>query len=151
MTTTKKAYQPGKTPAKGKQPGTETFSALTRRRWGFGNLGTWVIRDIRNQPGTMSQHATGRAADFNYTDRVKAIEAMNWFVQYADELGVALINDYMHGDFGRTWICDRAAWRSHTKNTIGIAYRGFHVELHAWAARMPADKYEARWRSLPRP
>lgn len=150
--TTKRPYVPAKTPTRGKLPGTETFSRLTRRRWkDFGNLGTWVVRDVRNKPGTMSQHAAGRAADFNYTDRKTALAAMAWFIEYADELGVALINDYMAGRYGRTWISNRAAWKTHTQSTIGIRYRGFHVELHAWAAKMPADKYETIWRSLPRP
>lgn len=151
--TSKRPYNPGKAPARGKLSGTETFSSLARRRWPFSNLGTWVVRDVRNQPGTMSQHATGRALDLGYkaTDRAAALEACTWIVRYADELGVALVNDYMAGDHGRTWLCSRAAWRTHTTNTIGIRYYGIHVELHDWAARMPAAKYEQLWRSLPRP
>lgn len=153
MTTSKRPYVPGKTPAKGPKPGTETFSRLARRRWPFSNLGTWTIRDIRNKPGTMSQHATGRALDLGYAakDRDAALEACRWIIAYADELGIALVNDYMAGQYGRTWISNRAAWRTHTTNTIGIRYYGIHVELHEWAAKMPADKYEALWRSLPRP
>jgi hypothetical protein len=148
-------YVPGKVPAKGKKPGTETFSRLARRRWKFSNLGTWTIRDIRNKPGTMSQHATGRALDLGYPatkeGRAAALQACAWFVAYSNELGVALVNDYIHGRYGRTWISSRAAWKTHTSNTIGIRYHGIHVELHDWAAKMPAADYEAVWRSLPRP
>lgn len=153
MTSTRKPYQPGKVPAKAKKPGTETFSRLARRRWGFSNLGTFIVRSVRNDPGTMSQHATARALDLGYApaDRAKALEACRWIVQYSDELGIALVNDYMSGRYGRTWISSRANWKEHTTNTIGIRYHGIHVELHEWAARMPADKYEALWRSLPRP
>ena len=151
MSTSRRPYEPGKVPAKGKLSGTETFSRLSRRRWGFTNLGTWVVRDVRNQPGTMSQHATGRALDLQYVDRAAALEACAWFVQYADQLGVALINDYMAGRYGRTWLCSRAAWRTHTTDTIGIRGHWLHVELHAWAARMDAGKYEQLWRDLPRP
>ena len=45
---TRKPYVPGKVPAKGKKPGTETCSRLSRRRWAFSNLGTWTVRDMRN-------------------------------------------------------------------------------------------------------
>ena len=153
MTTSKKPYNPAKVPAKAAKPGTETCSRLSRRRWDFSNLGTYVIRDIRNQPGTMSQHAAALALDLGYApkNRAQALEACAWFVQYADELGIALINDYMHGDYGRTWLCSRAAWRTHTSNTIGIRYHGIHIELHSWAANLTAAQYEARWRALPRP
>lgn len=150
---TKKPYTPAKIPAPGKKPGTETCSRLARRRWAFSNLGTWVIRDIRNQPGVMSQHAAALALDLGYdtNGRDTALAACDWFAQYADELGIALINDYMHGEHGRTWLCSRAAWRVHTSNTIGIRYRGIHVELHPWAAKLSAGQYEARWRAVPRP
>lgn len=152
MTASKRPYEPGKVPSKGKLPGTETCSKLCRRRWGFSQLGTWVVRDIRNQPGTMSQHATGRALDLGYAakNRAQALEAAAWLTSYADELGIALVNDYMAGDYGRTWLCSRAAWRVHTSNTIGIRYHGLHVELHAWAAKLSAAEYERRWRALPR-
>lgn len=153
MTSTRKPYLPGKVPAKAKKPGTETFSRCARRRWGFSNLGTYVVRDIRNKPGQMSQHATGRALDLGYaaTDRKKALAAIDWIVSYSNELGVALVNDYMAGRFGRTWISSRASWKLHTTSTIGIRGHWIHVELHEWAAKMPSDKYEALWRSLPRP
>ena len=151
MTATRRPYEPATAPSRGKLSGTETFSKLARRRWGFGNLGTWVVRDVRNKPGVMSQHAAGRALDLQYVDRVAALEACGWFAQYADELGVALINDYMAGKYGRTWLCSRAAWRTHTSETIGIRGSWVHVELHSWAARMDADKYEQLWRKLPRP
>lgn len=148
---TKKPYRPAKTPAKAKRPGTEKFLDLCKRRWGFTSLGTWVVRDVRNQPGKMSQHAAALAIDIQYTCRADALEACNWFVKYADELGIALINDYMAGRYGRTWLCSRAAWRTHTSNTIGIRGSWLHIELHKRYADMPAAKYDAIWRSLPRP
>ena len=58
---------------------------------------------------------------------------------------------YMAGKYGRTWLCSRAAWRTHTSETIGIRGSWVHVELHSWAARMDAGKYEELWRKLPRP
>lgn len=152
---TKKPYRPAKTPAKAPKAGTETCSRLSRRRWAFSNLGTFVVRDMRNQPGIMSQHAAALALDLGYPatteGRRQALEACTWFATYADELGIALINDYMHGQYGRTWLCDRAAWKTHTQSTIGIRYHGIHIELHSSFANMSAQAYEERWRALPRP
>lgn len=152
---TKKPYRPAKTPAKGPKAGVETCSRLARRRWGFSDLGTWVVRDMRNQPGKMSQHAAALALDLGYpattAGRKAALEACTWFAFYADELGISLINDYMHGQYGRTWLCDRASWKTHTEATIGIRYHGLHIELHSASANLSAAAYEKIWRSLPRP
>lgn len=149
MTSSKKPYTPSKVAAKAKRTGTETFSRLARRRWPFSNLGTWVVRDMRDKPGVMSQHAAALALDLGYTDRKVALEACDWFTAWADELGVALVNDYSWGQYGRTWICDRAAWKVHTKPTIGSRGSWLHVELHSWAANH--ERYEALWRSVPKP
>ena len=99
MTSTKKPYVPAKIPSKGKRAGTEKFSELCRRRstWGFTNLGTWVVRDIRNKPGVMSQHAAGLALDLQYSDRAMCLKALDWLIANSDELGIALVNDYMGG------------------------------------------------------
>lgn len=148
---TKKPYTPAKVPAKAKRPGTEKFLDLCKRRWKFTSLGTWVVRDIRNKPGQMSQHAAALAIDLQYTSRADAIQACDWFVKYADELGIALINDYMAGKYGRTWLCSRAAWKTHTTDTIGIRGSWLHVELHKRWADMSAEQYDRIWRSLPKP
>ena len=78
MTTSRKPYEPAKVPSKGKLPGTETFSRLARRRWDFTNLGTWVVRDVRNKPGVMSQHSAGRALDLQYSDRAAQPWSSTW-------------------------------------------------------------------------
>lgn len=148
---TKKPYTPAKVPAKAKRPGCEKFLDLCKRRWKFTSLGTWVVRDIRNKPGQMSQHAAALAIDLQYTNRADALQACDWFVKYADELGIALINDYMAGKYGRTWLCSRAAWKTHTTDTIGIRGSWLHVELHKRWADMSAEQYDRIWRSLPRP
>ena len=152
MTSTSKPYVPAKTPSTGKLAGTEKFSELCRRRstWAFTNLGTWVVRDVRNKPGFMSQHSAGLALDLQYSDRTMCLGAIKWLVANADELGVSLVNDYMYGDYGRTWICDRAAWKIHTTDTIGIRGRWIHVELHR-AVALSAVIAEEKWRSVPKP
>jgi len=152
MTSSKKPYAPAKTPATGKRAGTEKFSDLCRRRtsWSFTNLGTWVVRDIRNKPGQMSQHAAGLALDLQYSNRAMCLEALDWIIANSDELGVSLANDYMAGKYGRTWICDRAAWKVHTTDTIGIRGSWIHIELHRLFADNPT-LVETNWRKIPRP
>ena len=152
MTISKKPYVPAKTPSKGKRAGTEKFSDLCRRRtsWKFTNLGTWVVRDIRNKPGQMSQHAAGLALDLQYSDRAMCLGALDWLIANSDQLGIALVNDYMHGEYGRTWISSRAAWKCHTKDTIGIRGKWIHIELHRLFADNPT-LVEANWRKIPKP
>jgi hypothetical protein len=52
----------------------------------------------------MSQHAAGLALDLQYSDRAMCLGAIDWLIANSDELGIALVNDYMHGEYGRTWI-----------------------------------------------
>jgi hypothetical protein len=147
--------------AKGKRPGTEKLVDLCKRRWGFSNLGTWVVRDMRGKPGKLSVHATGRAADIGYGTgkgaRTKAIEAFNWLLQNATALGIEEIHDYAFGKFGRGYRCSRA-----DKNGGVIVYKDLassagtpggtwlHVELSPEMADDPA-KFEAAWRAIPKP
>jgi len=152
MTSSKKPYAPAKTPAPQGRAGTEKFSELCRRRtsWAFTNLGTWVVRDIRNKPGVMSQHSAGLALDLQYSDRAMCLGAIDWLIANTDELGISLVNDYMFGKYGRTWICDRAAWKIHTTDTIGIRGLWIHIELHRLFADNPT-LVETNWRKIPRP
>lgn len=146
----KRPYPPATAPAKGKRPGTEKFVDLACRRYKFKNLGTWQVRDMRDRPGILSVHATGRALDLGYTDRPTALAAMRWFVDNNTALGITLINDYMQGKFGATWKCDRQTWKVHQKSTLGQRGHWFHVELEDWAADDPV-LLERIWRSIPRP
>lgn len=147
----KRPYPPAKAAAKGKRAGTEKFVQLLRRRWGFTNLGTWVVRDMRGKPGIMSVHATGRAADLGYSSRADALAACKWLVDHNTALGVTLINDYAHGRYGRTWKCDRQAWLVHESPVLGPS-RGswLHIELDSWAAD-DALALTRVWFGLPKP
>jgi hypothetical protein len=147
--------------AKGKRPGTEKLVELCKKRWGFSNLGTWVVRDMRGKPGQLSVHATARAADIGYGTgkdaRNKAIEAFNWFLQNAAALGIEEIHDYAFSKYGRGYRCSRA-----DKNGGVIVYKDLassagtpggtwlHVELSPEMAD-DAAKFEAAWRALPKP
>jgi hypothetical protein len=147
--------------AKGKRLGTEKLVELCKKRWGFSNLGTWVVRDMRGKPGQLSVHATARAADIGYGTgkdaRNKAIEAFNWFLQNAAALGIEEIHDYAFSKYGRGYRCSRA-----DKNGGVIVYKDLassagtpggtwlHVELSPEMAD-DAAKFEAAWRALPKP
>jgi hypothetical protein len=98
----------------------------------------------------MSQHAAGLALDLQYSDRAMCLGALEWLIANTDELGISLVNDYMYGKYGRTWICNRAAWKVHTKNTIGIRGHWIHIELHRLFADNPAH-LEMNWRKIPKP
>lgn len=145
--------------AKGKRPGTEKLIDLCHRRWGFTNLGSWVVRDMRGKPGQLSVHATGRAADISYgKDKAKAIEAMNWFVQHADALGIEEVHDYSGitkkgcEAWGRGWRCDRHTWLDWSASNNGGSQHAtwIHVELDPAMADDP-ERFEAAWRALPKP
>ena len=58
-------YYPVKEPGKGKLAGTEKFVELCRKRWGFTNLGTWVVRPMRGKK-TLSVHSLGGAGAIGY-------------------------------------------------------------------------------------
>lgn len=146
----RRPYPPAVKASKGKRAGTEKFVQLCCKRFGLTNLGTWVVRDMRGKPGVLSCHATGRACDLGYNSAENKARVLTYLTTYNTELGVTLINDYLYGKYGRTWMCDRQAWKVHDKPTLGSS-RGawIHVELDAWAADDPVT-LERVWRSLPR-
>jgi hypothetical protein len=143
--------------ATGKRPGTEALVNLCNRRWKFTNLGTWVVRDIKGKPGQLSVHATARAADIRYgVNTAAAIEAINWFVQHADALGIEEVHDYSGitkkgcQTWGRGWRIGRGLkdWTA-TDNGGSQFAKWIHVELTPQAA--DNVDYETQWRSVPKP
>lgn len=139
------------TPSTGKQPGTEEFARLACKRFGFKNLGTWVVRPIRG--GTAwSVHAAGAAVDLGYgttaKDRAKALDALDWMIRGATELGIVAAHDYTANP-PRAWRCDRDAWRTFSNGELGPGGRWFHVEL---SPTMCTDAVTVRkaWLDLPR-
>lgn len=138
---------------KAKNPVLEKFQRLARRRWGFRNLGTFVVRDMRAHP-FLSTHAIPAAADQGYgpstAARRKAIQAAAWYVEHADALDVVCIHDYAANP-PRAWRCDRASWKAFPNGELGPTYRGLHVELGKRALAMSPKAFEQLWRSLPKP
>ncbi len=152
-------YYPVTTPGTGKLAGTEKFVDLCKRRWGFTNLGTFVVRNIRGGK-TLSVHSLGVAGDIGYpktrAGRAQAKEAWDWFIEHSEALGLCELHDYAYGDFGRGWRCSRGEGQKGVKiftatdNAGSIGGAWLHFELEMDLAK-DAKALEAAWRALPKP
>jgi hypothetical protein len=156
----------------GTKPGLKLFMDLTRKRWGFTNLGSFTNRRMNNaaakadpkNPKYLSVHATGRACDLGYKDRKAAVQAWDWFIQYTKELGIEEIHDYAFDPdgsgpgkpWGRGYRCSRGEG---TKGVVSYSERNnagtpggrwLHFELSPEMANDPA-KLQAAWNALPVP
>jgi hypothetical protein len=147
--------------ALGKRPGTEKFVDIIKKK-GFTNLGTWAVRNMRGSD-RLSVHATGRAADIGYKDKATAAMWAKWLVANYKVLGIEEVHDYSGitkkgcEKWGRGWRCFRkdlkgAGWLDWTATNNGGSAGGtwIHVEITP-AMADDAAKFEAAWRSLPKP
>jgi hypothetical protein len=154
----------------GAKPGTERLVDLCKKRWGFTNLGIFANRSMNNPKATkgdpkwLSVHATGRACDIGYTDRAKAVQAWEWFLEHAAALGIEEIHDYAFDanvkdgkpGWGRGFRCSRGEGAKGVKvytaddNAGSQGGRWLHLELSPEMAA-DGDKFEQVWRSLPKP
>jgi hypothetical protein len=147
------------TPGTGKLAGTEKFVDLCKRRWGFTNLGTFVVRNIRGGK-TLSVHSLGVAGDIGYpktrAGRAQAKEAWDWFIEHSEALGLCELHDYAFGDYGRGYRCSRGEGQKGVKiftatdNAGSIGGAWLHFELEMDLAK-DAKALEAAWRALPKP
>ena len=152
-------YYPVTTPGTGKLAGTEKFVDLCKRRWGFTNLGTFVVRNIRGGK-TLSVHSLGVAGDVGYpktrAGRAQAKEAWDWFIEHSEALGLCELHDYAFGDYGRGYRCSRGEGQKGVKiftatdNAGSIGGAWLHFELEMDLAK-DAKALEAAWRALPKP
>ena len=164
-------YYPVTTPGTGKLAGTEKFVDLCRRRWGFTNLGTWVVRPMRGKK-TLSVHSLGVACDIGYprtrAGRAAAREAWDWFMANTEALGICEAHDYAYRNpkqpesdktsWGRGYRCSRGEGTEpksvkiftakDNAGTPGGAW--LHIELEMDMAT-DAKALEAAWRALPKP
>ena len=157
--TRKYPYSPVTTPGTGKLAGTEKFVDLCKRRWGFTNLGTFVVRNIRGGK-TLSVHSLGVAGDIGYpktrAGRAQAKEAWDWFIEHSEALGLCELHDYAFGDYGRGYRCSRGEGQKGVKiftatdNAGSIGGAWLHFELEMDLAK-DAKALEAAWRALPKP
>ena len=82
------------------------------------NNGSWIVRDVRGKPGTISNHAKGVAVDLSYRwqseknkgrqdGRKVSLAFIIKLLENADTLGIELVIDYA---LMRSWKCDRGTW-----------------------------------------
>ena len=95
-----------------------------------------MIRDIKNRPGTISNHAKGLAVDLSYRlvanvpgkaiymGRQRSLPYMIKLLENADTLGIELCIDYA---LRRSWKCDRGTWIKGNFQTGDW----FHVEVNS--------------------
>jgi len=104
------------------------------------NNGTYVNRDKRGKPGSLSVHSTGRAVDLSYrklgkkgrrNGRTIAEWLCDVLVENSEVLGVECVLDYYPKPFGRGFRWDRKDWLVYDKATLHGAPFGdwLHVEL----------------------
>ena len=151
-------------------PGIRKLVDLMGRRYGCTSLGTYVVRNMRNDanPPQLSVHATGAAADIQYKDEKQARAIWDWLlgssiidsktVQQSERLGLVELHWYAYGDYGAGYRCSRGEGKAGVKiftatdnaGSFQGSPRWFHAEL---SKEMAADaaKFEAAWRSLPKP
>ena len=128
---------------------------MSRRRWRFRNLGTWVVRTMNGKP-YLSVHATGNACDLGYGATAKgrqtALEACRWYSrpEVARTLGIVAIHDYMANP-PRAWRCDRADWQGFNNGELGAGGHWLHVELAPEFGSLSAKAFRALWKTLPKP
>jgi hypothetical protein len=116
------------------------------------NNGTFVNRDIRNRPGTISNHARGLAMDLSYRwlnqkelgkqdGRKTSLAFIIKCLQNADHLGIQLVIDYQ---LQRSWRCDRGTWKPLPSVEQGDWY---HIEIEPLLAHNP-DIVKARFNAV---
>jgi len=100
------------------------------------NNGSWMMREIKNKPGTISNHAKGLAVDLSYRmiantpgksiymGRQKSLPYITKLLENADTLGIELVIDYA---LRRSWKCDRGSWIAGNFQT-GDWY---HIEINS--------------------
>lgn len=153
--------------AAGKRAGTEKFVELMTKRFGFSNLGTWAVRNMKGmEPPRLSVHATARACDLGYkwddpAVRARVAQVIEWLVKNSEVLGIEEVHDYSgvskkgSETWGRGWRCERkelggkAGWKEWTATDNGGSAGGrwIHCELApAWAD--DDRKVVAAWKSL---
>ena len=126
--------------ARGARPGTKQFQALMVYLFGMRNAGIYANRKIRGS-SSLSVHATGRACDLAGSDD-KIIRAINFLVDFADELQIEAVHDYgnrvIPGRYGAAWRCNRNRWKTYDRPTIGSpGAKWVHYEISPTMADDP--------------
>lgn len=182
MTNTKRPYTGFDKIGRSVPPGVAQFMDLLERRWNLSNLGILTVRAMRSAPAQyqnktadqleklpdykkwMSVHSTGRAIDAGYTNRKAALEAWEWCLAHATELGIEEIHDYAYDPdgkgpgkaWGRGYRCNRADKANGVviydeRNNAGTpGGKWLHFEISP-AMASSAEAMLAAWKSIPKP
>jgi hypothetical protein len=120
--------------AAGTRPGTQELFRLASKRWGFTNLGMFSNRRMNNakakadptNPAYLSVHATGRAVDMGYKNRVKALECWNFLIANTAALGIEEIHDYAYKNPIQD-PKDKTAWGAGYRCSRGEGMKGIRI------------------------
>jgi len=106
------------------------------------NNGSFIIRNVKGKPGTISNHAKGVAVDLSYRmvantpgksiymGRQRSLPYIVKLLENADTLAIELCIDYA---MSRSWKCDRATW----KGGAFSAGDWYHIEVNPVMAHSP--------------
>ena len=112
------------------------------------NNGIWIVRDVKNRPGVISNHARGLATDLSYRwlaqkqfgrkdGRKQSLAYVVKLLEHADTLGIQLVIDYA---LKRSWKCDRGTWQPLPSVDEGDWY---HIEVEPRLAHDPEATKQA--------
>jgi hypothetical protein len=137
-------------PAAGKRAGTEEWvrQAIKYSNGALWNNGTFMVRDVKGKPGSLSVHSCARAMDLSYrkmdTKGIKEGRAVSKVfidkvLANANAFGVQMVIVYFSKPWGASWRCDRQAWKVYETKTVSGAPGGdwWHVELSPAMADNP--------------
>jgi hypothetical protein len=143
--------------AKGKRAGLEAMQQTLMFLFNGKNLGTWVVRNMRNNadPPQLSVHATGRAADIQPKTDADTNRLVKFLVDNAETLHIEEVHDYKDGTHGRGWRCWRreldgkAGWKQWSASDNGGSAGALwcHYEVAPDFADSPA-KVEAAFKQI---
>jgi hypothetical protein len=182
MSNTKRPYTGFDKIGRSVPPGVAQFMELLERRWNLTNLGILTVRAMRSAPAQyqnknaaqleklpdykkwMSVHATGRAIDAGYSNRKTALEAWEWCLANATELGIEEIHDYAFDPdgkgpgkaWGRGYRCSRADKANGVvvydeRNNAGTpGGKWLHFEISPQMASS-SEAMLAAWKAIPKP
>ena len=137
----------------GRRGGLEAMQKTLMYLFDAKNLGTWVVRNMRNNanPPRLSVHATGRAADIQPKNDAETDRLVKFLVDNAETLGIEEVHDYKDGAYGKGWRCSRkehgglSGWKQWTSNDNGGSAGALwcHYELSPIFADSPTLVHKA--------
>jgi hypothetical protein len=155
---------------KSEKPITTKLVKTCAETWKTKSLGTYQVRLMRNDHTVgmkltdpeagkwMSTHATGFAADIQYSSEAVAREMWDFFlgnsvvdgkkVEHSEALGICEIHWYAFSDFGAGWRCSRGPGKSGVKIFTKSDNAGSYSGSPSWLHFEIADQNPAEWEKM---